>query len=98
MILEYKPDSASQLLEADDFKAFKLVLNGYPQGHTPALQGVRYIEEQHAFVAQQQVIQAAGSHASAAWREAFAAMVEKAAKYGWVEPGTQAIKVHIQWS
>lgn len=97
MILEYKPDAAPQLLEADDFKAFKLVLNGYPAGQSPAIEGVRYIEDQHAFVARQQVLQAAASQ-DPAWHAAFAAMVEKAAKYGWVEPGTQAIKVHIQWS
>jgi 2-(1,2-epoxy-1,2-dihydrophenyl)acetyl-CoA isomerase len=97
MIFECKPDTPPRLLETDDFKAFKLVLNGYPQGQTPFIEGVRYIEDQHAFIGQQQVLEAAGSP-DATWRAAFAAMVEKAAKYGWVEPGTQAIKAHIQWS
>jgi 2-(1,2-epoxy-1,2-dihydrophenyl)acetyl-CoA isomerase len=97
MILECKPDLAPRLLEPDDFKTFKLVFDGYPTGHAPEIDGVRYVEENHAFVDQQQVIQAAGSQSTESWREAFAVMVEKAAKYGWVAPDTQAIKAHIQW-
>lgn len=97
MIFSCKLDAVPQLLEPDDFKAFKLAFDGYAAGHKPALDGVRYLQDDHAFVSQRQVIRAAGGHATLAWRAAFAAMVASAAKYGWVDPHTQDIKVHLQW-
>lgn len=97
MILICKPDTAPQLLDAENFKAFKLTFDGYPAGQKPALDGVRYLPEEHAFISQRQVIRAAGEHATLVWREAFAAMVSAAATHGWVDPHTQDIKVHIQW-
>ncbi|ADR60074.1 MULTISPECIES: hypothetical protein [Pseudomonas] len=97
MIFSCKPDTAPQLLDAEDFKAFKLAFDGYVVGQKPVLDGVRYLPDDHAFVSQRQVIRAAGQQATLAWREAFAAMVSSAAKYGWVDPHTQDIKVHIQW-
>lgn len=98
MILEFNNDSGLSVSEPDDFKAFKLRISGCAPGDKPVIEGVRYLPDEHAYIDQTQVIQAVGAHANADWHAGFMAMLEAASKYGWVEPGTQAIKAHIQWT
>lgn len=101
MFIELGTDGAIALREAENFRAFKLVVHG---GRTrleevrTALSGLAELaDEDDAWVSatalrgRPEVVQ------DAAWQSGFDAMVEKARPHGWVHPETGAVRAHIEW-
>lgn len=98
MIVKHTKDGSLTLEEPDHFRAFKLVLQGHAPGEKPALEGIiRYVADDHAFIDRDAVITLSGQGPDSEWRRGFDAMVEAAAKYGWIDAETGAIRAHIEW-
>lgn len=90
-------EPVARLLEADDFKGFKVVLRqaGAPPAERLAPFGIARFDE-HAWVRVDALRGLAGASATAAWEESFAAMLEFARSRGWVDEELAAIRAHVE--
>lgn len=95
--LETSP-AALELLEAEDFKGFKVVTAGGPAGLREALAPIGEVTDDaaHAYLRPEAVQELPGAPVDdEAWRQGFAAMVEYAAGHGWTNE-TGAVRAHIE--
>jgi hypothetical protein len=89
--------ASAALLEADDFKAFKVVVRGAGPSlgeQTEAL-GVAKVDE-HAWVHVDALRELAGPAATPEWEASLAGMVEFARSKGWVDEETGAVRAHVE--
>lgn len=95
MIVDYTPARGLTLAEPLDFKGFKLRLSGVAETR-PAIDGIRFADDGHVFIAPETVIGLAGPVATEEWRAGFDKMVAYAASKGWTDPETNAIRAHVE--
>lgn len=95
MIVELSPNDGLRLLEADDFKGFKLRLSGLADPR-PVIEGVRFVDDGNVLIGVDLVPMLPGAPDSAEWRRGFRAMVAYAAGKGWVDEATSAIRAHVE--
>lgn len=88
-----------RLLDADDFKAFKVVVDGPPSGLAEAIAPVgSLLESGDTMIRTEAVIELAGERArQAAWMESFEAMLAYAEKKGWLSPNRSSIQAHCEF-
>jgi hypothetical protein len=100
MIIELDTSGAAAratLLEADDFKAFKVVV----RGGGPALAeqaaplGVAKVDE-HAWVRVDALRELAGSAATPEWEASLQGMLDYARSKGWVDDGLGTVRAHVE--
>lgn len=87
--------SGWQLDEPEDFGRFKIVLRGVTATTAPKLQGVRFDDDGHAWVAPSAIFELAGELADEAWSANYDRMHEFAARHGWVN-AEGALRGHIE--
>ncbi|MDB5829980.1 MAG: hypothetical protein JWQ73_4200 [Variovorax sp.] len=89
------------LQEPDDFKAFKVVVDGDESQFAQVSQDFARIATFDgpgtAWVAQAALRALGAQGRDPAWSTALDAMVEKARPHGWIDAGTGAIKAHVEW-
>src|SRR5262249_4158343 len=88
----------AQLLDAEDFKSFKVVVGGSDEESLvkAALAPVaQWLGDDHVAIPVAQVRRLAGDRADANWEEGFGAMLGYAESKGWIVDG--AIKAHIEY-
>ncbi|MDN2582081.1 hypothetical protein [Aquibium sp. ELW1220] len=95
MIVDHSPATGLRLLEADDFKGFKLRLSGHADTR-PAIDGVRFVDDGNVLIGIDRVPALPGAPDTAAWHEAYRAMIAYAAGKGWVDAGSNAIRAHVE--
>lgn len=101
MIIEINRAGEMVLNNADDFKAFKVVADGEAldgEGIIRALDGIGTLEEgrKHVWFDPKAFVSAFGVDRGAQWVAQFDAMVAGAAKYGFVDDKTGAVRAHVE--
>lgn len=94
MILHCSTADGWSLRDPENFRAFKVVLDGLDLDSAPALAGLS-CEGKHAWIAPDLPARLASRTADDEWAAGFAKMVAVAANHGWVrEDG--AIRAHVE--
>ena len=90
------------LEDRDNFRAFKLVIEGEParlDQAKRALANIAEIEDQtHAWIFEQGLRQRPEVAGDATWQGNLGTMMEKAKPHGWIDEQKKAIKAHIEWT
>lgn len=94
MIVDYTPAAGLRLLEAEDLKRFKLRLAG--SAVRPEIDGVAFVDDENALIRAQLPPSLPGAPTSAEWRAGYQAMIDYAAKKGWIDQATNAVRAHVE--
>ena len=94
MIIDYTPAVGLSLLEADDFQRFKLQLSGCDAD--PTVDGVVFIDRDNALISIEAPPALPGAPTTPEWRAGYQAMIDYAAKKGWIDQTSKAIRAHIE--
>ena len=98
MFVKLAADGHVSLEERDNFRAFKLVVEGDAAqiDHARAnLKGVADVPDAGTAWIFESWLRANVS--DAAWQQSLGAMIEKAKPHGWIDEQRKAIKAHIEW-
>lgn len=94
MIIDHSAASGLRLLEAEDFKGFKLRLSNSER--RPALSGVTFVDDDNVLIAIALPPTLRGAPSSDEWRAGYQSMINYAARKGWIDAATQAIRAHVE--
>jgi len=101
MFVKLTSDRHVTLEDRDNFRAFKLVIEGARDdldAVRQALAGTAEIPDADtAWISQAALRQRQEVAQDAAWQQSFAAMIEKARPHGWIDDARAAIKAHVEW-
>lgn len=101
MFVKLTADRRVVLEERDNFRAFKLVV----EGQRADLDAVRRVligtaelaDADTAWISQAALRRRPEVAQDLAWQQSFAAMIEKARPHGWIDDARAAIKAHVEW-
>jgi hypothetical protein len=101
MFVKVAADGHISLEDRDNFRAFKVTVEGSPAKLDEvrrALSGIAEVPDQ----AVAWISEAALRHwpevvQDAAWQQNLGAMIEKARPHGWVDDARKAIRAHVEW-
>lgn len=101
MFIKLAADSSVSLEDRDNFRAFKLVVEGGParldQARRALLNTAELLDETHAWIFETALRQRPEVAQDAAWQGNLGTMIEKARPHGWIDDQRRAIKAHIEW-
>jgi hypothetical protein len=101
MFVKLTADGSVLLENRDNFRAFKLVVEGRREDLDAvrrALAGIAELADADtAWVSQDALRLRPEVATDTAWQQSFAAMVEKAKPHGWIDEARKAIKAHVEW-
>ena len=95
MIVDHSPATGLRLLEAEDFKGFKLRLSS-PVEVRPDIDGVRFVDDGNVLIGIDLVPGLPGAPDTTDWRRGYQAMIAYAAGKGWIDAATNAIRAHVE--
>jgi hypothetical protein len=102
MFVKVAADGRVTLEDRDNFRAFKLVVDGSPaklDATRRALTGTAEVSDQsHAWISETALRRRPEVAEDAAWQQNLGAMIEKARPHGWVDDARKAIRAHIEWT
>ena len=102
MFVRLSADGHVTLEDRDNFRAFKLVVEGGPDALDTArraLSGTAELPDQStAWIFEQALRQRSEVAQDAAWQENLGTMIAKAKPHGWIDEQKRAIKAHIEWT
>ena len=101
MYVKFTIPSGLQFEDRDNFRAFKLVVEGNP-GQLDAVRralagNAELPDAETAWIFMESLRRWPGVENDAAWQQNFSAMIEKARPLGWIDDSRSAIKAHIEW-
>jgi len=101
VFLKFSSGSGLQLEDRDNFRAFKLVIEGQ-QSELDAIRNAltskaELVDAGAAWIFEDALRRWPGVEHDAAWQQNFSAMIEKARPHGWIDDQRKAIKAHIEW-
>jgi hypothetical protein len=101
MFVKLSADGSITLEDRDNFRAFKLVVEGGParldQARRALLNTAELPDQANAWIFEQALRQRAEVANDATWQTNLGAMIEKAKPHGWIDEQKKAIKAHIEW-
>jgi hypothetical protein len=101
MFLRFSAAGSLQFEDRDNFRAFKLVVEGDDSrldAVRRALAGKAELPDAGtAWIFADALRQWPGVENNAAWQQNFSAMIEKARPHGWIDDARNAIKAHVEW-
>ena len=101
MFLKLTADGQLQFEDRQNFRAFKLVVEGDRGGLEKirsALVGKAEVPDADtAWIYQDALRRWPGVPHDALWQQNFSAMIEKARPHGWIDDQRKTIKAHIEW-
>ena len=101
MFVKVSADGDVALEDRDNFRAFKLVVEGSPDtiDHARrALMGVADVSDKDTAWVFEAALRGWPEVAhDAAWQQGMSAMIEKARPHGWIDESRKAIKAHVEW-
>src|SRR5262245_39912547 len=101
MFVKLTADRRIVLEDRDNFRAFKLVVEGRREDLAAvrsALAGTAALPDADtAWIAQAALRARPEVAQDATWQQAFAAMIGKARPHGWIDDAKAAIKAHVEW-
>ena len=102
MYVKVAADGSVLLEDKDNFRAFKIVVEGGPARLDQvrrALSGTAEVQDQgHAWIYEQALRKRPEVANDTAWQGNLGAMIEKAKPHGWVDEAKKAIRAHIEWT
>ena len=102
MFVKLGIDGTVSLEDRDNFRAFKLVVEGAPKRLDQARRALANIaeieDETHAWIYEQALRQRPEVAGNNTWQTNLGAMIEKAKPHGWIDEQKKAIKAHIEWT
>jgi len=101
MFVKLSVTGSVTLEDRDNFRAFKLVVEGGPARldhvrHTLA-NTAELPDDKTAWIYEQALRQRPEVANDTAWQANFGTMMEKAKPHGWIDEQKKAIKAHIEW-
>ena len=101
MFIKVSADRRVVLEDRDNFRAFKLVVEGDRQDIDAVRLALRdtadLVDADTAWISQAALRGRPEVQNDATWQQSFAAMIEKARPHGWIDDARQAIKAHVEW-
>ena len=101
MFVKLATDGRVSLEDRDNFRAFKLVVEGGPERLDQARRALANTaelpDEKSAWIFEQALRQRPEVAQDAPWQSNLGAMIEKAKPHGWIDEQKKAIKAHIEW-
>jgi hypothetical protein len=102
MFLKFSAAGGLTFEDRDNFRAFKLVV----EGDRAELDAVRRAvagkaelpDADTAWIFEDALRRWPGVEHNATWQQNFSAMIEKARPHGWIDDARKAIKAHIEWA
>ena len=102
MFVKLATNGSVTLEDRDNFRAFKLVVEGDTSGLDAArraLSGTAELPDQStAWMFEAALRQRHEVAQDATWQQNLGAMIEKARPHGWIDDARKAIKAHIEWT
>jgi hypothetical protein len=102
MFVKVAADQRLVLEDRDNFRAFKVVIEGRPEGLDAArraLQGTaELVDTETAWVTEAALRRWPDVAQDAIWQQSLGVMIEKARPHGWIDDDRKAIKAHIEWT
>jgi hypothetical protein len=101
MYVKFSAAGGLQFEDRDNFRAFKLVVEGDAGQFNEvrrALAGKAELPDaETAWIFVDALRRWPGVENDAAWQQNFSAMIEKARRHGWIDDSRKAIKAHVEW-
>jgi hypothetical protein len=101
MFLHLSVDDRVSLRQGDDFKSFKLVIEGGSKSldkvRTALANVAEVVDDEIAWVSEEYLRLMPEVRHDGNWQRSFSAMVQLAKRHGWVDKDLKAIKAHIEW-
>lgn len=101
MFLNLSVDDFISLRQVNDFKSFKLIIEGAPKSlervRAVMSTGAEIIDDKNAWISEIYLHQMPEVRSDEEWQRSLSAMIELAKPYGWVDKERKAIKAHIEW-
>lgn len=102
MFIKLAAGGSVTLEDRDNFRAFKLVVEGGParldQARRALTNTAELTDATHAWIFEQTLRQRPEVAQDAAWQGNLGTMIEKARPHGWIDDEKKAIKAHIEWT
>ena len=102
MFVKVAADGRVSLEDKDNFRVFKLVVEGGParldQVQRALTNTAELVGTTHAWIFEQPLRQRAEVAHDTAWQANLGTMIEKARPHGWVDDQRKAIRAHIEWT
>lgn len=100
MFVKLSADGRVALEDRDNFRAFKLVVEGGTlDAARNALAKVAELPDKDtAWIYEIALRQWPEVAQDAAWQQSLSAMIEKAKPHGWIDEARKAIKAHVEWT
>jgi hypothetical protein len=102
MFVKVAADGSVSLEDRDNFRAFKLLVEGGParlDQARRALTGAAELPDQAtAWIYEKALRERPEVANDATWQSSLGAMIEKAKPHGWIDEQKKAIKAHIEWT
>ena|SRR5437588_443599 len=101
MFVKLSRDGQVALEERDNFRAFKLVVEGDParlDGVRAALVNVAdVLDKDTAWILEAALRRWPEVAQDATWQQGLSTMIEKAKPHGWIDEQRKAIRAHVEW-
>jgi hypothetical protein len=101
MELHLGADDHLRLVDPDNFRAFKLVVEQPREKFDHVKRAVSgailLTDADTAWVSEMALRDLSGHPHDHAWQHQLAEMIEKAKPHGWIDEANQAIKAHVEW-
>lgn len=101
MIIAIEEDGRLSLRDSDDFRRFEIEVMSSRLGSADAAAALvplgEVTDDGHAWIGEAALMKLAGRQQDEEWLRNFAAMKDKARKFGWVDDDRRAIRAHIKW-
>jgi len=102
MFVKVAADGSVSLEDRDNFRAFKLVVEGAPSRLDQARRALASMAElpdqSTAWIYEKALRERTEVAGDAAWQGNLGTMIEKAKPHGWIDEQKKAIKAHIEWT
>lgn len=96
MIIIFSSEKGLYLIEADEFRSFKMVTDTSP-AMMPDFQGLRFEDDGVAWIKRDFIRSLLKQPIPVRWDEAFEVMIGEAAQYGWVNAAGE-ICAHVEFT
>lgn len=95
MIVDYSPADGLRLIEAEDFKGFKLRLREIAEAR-PSIEDITFVDAGNVLIGVEVVPMLPGAPANADWLSGYRKMIDYAATKGWIDTASNAIRAHVE--